>query len=452
MEQQANEPYQVYHETQDVGKRISSSKKRLYWRFGLSQSSSLNSQRKHEVLFVHSLISGKKIIWLDGEEVHRSTSMKHEFQFQFNLRGSILQVGVSEREPYYMRIDGVQFRDLPFYSPKGVNEVMEKEGGMSPRTAFEKSQASEHEHALRVMNGLDEDLNFALRLQEEEDRSSTNAKNLVIEDERVARELQERFDREERDRQEYLRKSGVGEATINRGSDGTVEKVGKAEASAPVPAPVDLLSFDDVPTADQTGNNAASDLLFGLNVKNDQKQVQQTFDNTPFTATTVAVDVTPSSTSTNLAGSGRASNNRSSFDAFPEEDGVVGNSSSNSPIDLLGGTSFSIDSAFPPEVPLPLEPSKGRRSSKGKMPKGMKPPSGMKPPPSAVGRVEWGDKRGNLSALSSIDFHDGGGEGQASGGIMSIGTGGLRGVGGIGEIGKKRCNSSFDDINPFAGT
>ena len=50
-----------------MGKRLKASKKRIFWRFGFLD----DSDRKYEVLLVHSLLSGKKVIFFDGEQVRK---------------------------------------------------------------------------------------------------------------------------------------------------------------------------------------------------------------------------------------------------------------------------------------------------------------------------------------------------------------------------------------------
>ncbi|GMH66472.1 hypothetical protein TrRE_jg11582, partial [Triparma retinervis] len=201
-----NEPYQVYHERQDVGKRLKTSKKRVYWRLGLSPH---EPTRKHEVLLVHSLISGKKIVFLDGVEVHNSKSISPTFNFQFPLLGSLISIGASDSSPYYLKVDSVNFRDLPYYTPPGSSSVGLSQGGVSSGPPLGGDMAVERERARRVMNDLDEDLNLALKIQEEENRISDAKKDRESEDERIARRMQEEYDREMGEHEEYLRKSGV---------------------------------------------------------------------------------------------------------------------------------------------------------------------------------------------------------------------------------------------------
>lgn len=64
--------FQVFREEEDIGKRLKTSKKRIFWRFGFMSE----PEQKHEVILVHSLMSGKKNAFLNGTKVHSSQSMK----------------------------------------------------------------------------------------------------------------------------------------------------------------------------------------------------------------------------------------------------------------------------------------------------------------------------------------------------------------------------------------
>lgn len=49
-------PYQIYSEIANAGKNVASTKRRVTWRFGWSEGSG-----DHEVVLVHSIVSGKKV-------------------------------------------------------------------------------------------------------------------------------------------------------------------------------------------------------------------------------------------------------------------------------------------------------------------------------------------------------------------------------------------------------
>ena len=50
-------PYQIYSEVAKAGKTLASSKQRVTWRFGWSES-----EGEHEITLIHSKVSGKKVI------------------------------------------------------------------------------------------------------------------------------------------------------------------------------------------------------------------------------------------------------------------------------------------------------------------------------------------------------------------------------------------------------
>ena len=75
-------PYQVDHTNQNVSKTLGFSKKRVSFKFGLANAASLAEGKtgaqcrgsEHEVVFVWSLKSGKRWLYLDGKEIHFSES------------------------------------------------------------------------------------------------------------------------------------------------------------------------------------------------------------------------------------------------------------------------------------------------------------------------------------------------------------------------------------------
>ena len=114
-------PYQIYTESLDCGKNLEGSKKRIKWRFGWAAD-----DEEHEIMLVHSLVSGKKAIFEDGVEI---TSSNKFFEFNYghswNARkanGHIFRVDANLPpfgESYYIfSIDGKRFIDLPRKQPE----------------------------------------------------------------------------------------------------------------------------------------------------------------------------------------------------------------------------------------------------------------------------------------------------------------------------------------------
>ncbi|GMI29362.1 hypothetical protein TeGR_g3196, partial [Tetraparma gracilis] len=261
----AAKPFQIYHEVEDVGKRIRGSKKRAFWRFGFQ-----GSPQKHELLVVHSILSGKKLAFLDGKQIHSSQSMK-PLSFSTHLNDCMISAGATEDEPHFLRIDGVYFRDLPFENP---SHSAPSYGPNAPKTRTPSMEA-EHRHAHAAMEMLDTDEEFARRLAEEEGAQRHSLERQESEDERMARELQDAYDREHSDRQEHLRRTGASEAAspASPASPATrAELPGdqaarewrerRAPAKEERAAPVDLLSFDDDGGAGAGGGAAAAAAAF----------------------------------------------------------------------------------------------------------------------------------------------------------------------------------------------
>jgi len=72
--------FQVHSENEDCGKRIKKTKKKLYWKFGLD--STANEAKTYEIAMIHSFLSGKKVIYLDNNMIHSSTTSKPDFHFR----------------------------------------------------------------------------------------------------------------------------------------------------------------------------------------------------------------------------------------------------------------------------------------------------------------------------------------------------------------------------------
>ena len=51
-----SQPYQIYTEAVNTGKNLGATKKKVRWRFGWS-----NESGEHDIEFVHSLVSGKRV-------------------------------------------------------------------------------------------------------------------------------------------------------------------------------------------------------------------------------------------------------------------------------------------------------------------------------------------------------------------------------------------------------
>mmetsp|Transcript_30271 Transcript_30271/g.50084 ORF Transcript_30271/g.50084 Transcript_30271/m.50084 type:complete len:256 (-) Transcript_30271:592-1359(-) len=115
------EAYQLYSEQMDCGKHIKSSKKRIRWRwcFGADASSTA-----HELVVVHSLVSQKKVIKLDGEQVLNSKKAMKNFQQTFTLGQNNLitvEINADIDTEYVLLVNGTRFEYLPRFDRAGLH-------------------------------------------------------------------------------------------------------------------------------------------------------------------------------------------------------------------------------------------------------------------------------------------------------------------------------------------
>ena len=100
----ASRAFAILLEDEDVGKHTKESKKRITWQFGFE-----GEEEVHTVVLVHSIMSGKRWIELDGVCIFQQTKVKDRlrelvtlkrkglFDFAFTLPGHLLRVSVTEK-------------------------------------------------------------------------------------------------------------------------------------------------------------------------------------------------------------------------------------------------------------------------------------------------------------------------------------------------------------------
>jgi len=84
--------YQVDCSVASSGKRIAVTKRRVRWRWGIANEDSLASGAtgvqcrgyEHEVTLIWSITSGKRLVLLDGKEIHFSAGRRTEGKFQYS--------------------------------------------------------------------------------------------------------------------------------------------------------------------------------------------------------------------------------------------------------------------------------------------------------------------------------------------------------------------------------
>jgi len=89
-------PYQIDFTQVSTGKQIASSKRRIRFRFGFASPTSLDNGctgvdcrgEEHDIVLVWSISSGKRLLMVDGQEVHYSFNKESKFEFVWSLRGN----------------------------------------------------------------------------------------------------------------------------------------------------------------------------------------------------------------------------------------------------------------------------------------------------------------------------------------------------------------------------
>eukprot|EP00980_Cylindrotheca_fusiformis_P018209 scaffold5901_cov116-Cylindrotheca_fusiformis.AAC.2 len=123
--------YQLECLTQNKGKRVASTKRRIRWRFGFADMNAIQAGKvgkecrgaEHEVVLVWSWTSGKQLILADGHEVHWAKSKKEKMEVTWDMVNGNHKLQVvsqkvksknsSEAHPFDLLIDGRSFYDMP---------------------------------------------------------------------------------------------------------------------------------------------------------------------------------------------------------------------------------------------------------------------------------------------------------------------------------------------------
>lgn len=118
--------YQLDCETQNKGKLVASTKRRIRWRFGFADIQAIQSGKtgndcrgaEHEVVFVWSRTSGKQLILADGQEVHWAKCNKgKKMEVSWDMLNGNHKLAViansSKARPFDLLIDGRSFYDMP---------------------------------------------------------------------------------------------------------------------------------------------------------------------------------------------------------------------------------------------------------------------------------------------------------------------------------------------------
>jgi hypothetical protein len=125
--------YQIDCAVASSGKKVSVTKRRIRWRFGFADQAALQNGetsvdcrgREHEITFIWSITSGKRLLIQDGQELHYSMGRRTEGKFQLSwpFMGNHVITMICYVAPplskkqnfnqYELLIDGKSFYELP---------------------------------------------------------------------------------------------------------------------------------------------------------------------------------------------------------------------------------------------------------------------------------------------------------------------------------------------------
>lgn len=113
--------YQIDFTAVASGKRIASSKRRVRWRFGFANLDALAAGQtgtdcrgeEHDITIVWSITSGKRIVLMDGKEVHVSKGRNNVFDFSWTMKGNHVLKVVAHAQPPMTAVPG--FRQYDFF-------------------------------------------------------------------------------------------------------------------------------------------------------------------------------------------------------------------------------------------------------------------------------------------------------------------------------------------------
>ena len=108
---QAAQPYGIRKSRADVGRKVRSSKRLFTWAFSFGPRGA-----PHVVELRVSVVSGKRVISVDGAVVYEASSMKPGFAHAFHMEGAHLArvaATKSVEESFELSVDAVPFESMP---------------------------------------------------------------------------------------------------------------------------------------------------------------------------------------------------------------------------------------------------------------------------------------------------------------------------------------------------
>jgi len=105
------------------GKRIASTKRKLRWRVGFTNMDALANGEtgsdcrgeEHDITFIWSVYTGKRLVLADGQEVHYSVQKGNIFEFSWTMRGNHVLKIVAHANPPVGRNSQITYRQYDFF-------------------------------------------------------------------------------------------------------------------------------------------------------------------------------------------------------------------------------------------------------------------------------------------------------------------------------------------------
>jgi len=140
-EEEEGKAFYMYMEQEDIGNLVKSSKKRIKWRFCFGPNGP-----PHEVVLVHSVVSQKKKITLDGVLLYNAQKVVLQFAHTFTLGGHLLRVEINGETSYEydFLIDNRKFERLERYEfnasqlPKAQTRTSDSSGRRSAENSVQR--------------------------------------------------------------------------------------------------------------------------------------------------------------------------------------------------------------------------------------------------------------------------------------------------------------------------
>eukprot|EP01029_Cantina_marsupialis_P005276 TRINITY_DN156_c0_g4_i1.p1 TRINITY_DN156_c0_g4~~TRINITY_DN156_c0_g4_i1.p1 ORF type:complete len:368 (-),score=168.84 TRINITY_DN156_c0_g4_i1:862-1965(-) len=108
----------IFHEVENVGRRIASSKRKSEWTFAFNDDE--KDTKIHKIILKDSLVSGKKEVFVDGELKLTNKKKLSKFEFPFTIGSHLLRITTPKMGVYDLVIDNVSFTHLVMVSETDV--------------------------------------------------------------------------------------------------------------------------------------------------------------------------------------------------------------------------------------------------------------------------------------------------------------------------------------------